>query len=129
MKALVIVNSLYIGIVSEIMSSKEVILGENLAEMQENASISSKGESYDDILYGSDVQPPDLAKGYVMVHENCCRARYRPSRAGKNAPYYICLNRSECRSLAGGQHPVLRGCQRAEPGVYEGASQTRADQL
>ena len=102
------------------MTSKEGILGENLAEMQENASFSSEGETYDDDSYGSDIQPPDLAKGFVMVKENHCRARYRKSRSAADAPYLICLNKSDCRSLAGGRHPVLRGCQRAEPGVYEG---------
>ena len=55
-----------------------------------------------------------------MVHENCCRARYRPSRVAKDAPYYVCLNKAGCRSLAGGNHSVLRGGHRAEPGVYEG---------
>ena len=81
---------------------------------------SSEGEAYDDSSYGSDIQPPDLGTGFVMVHENCCRARYRPSRVAKDAPYYVCLNKSGCRSLAGGNHAVLRGGHRAEPGVYEG---------
>ena len=55
-----------------------------------------------------------------MVHENCCQARYRTSRAAKDTPLYIYLNRAECRSLAGGHHDVLRGSQRAETGIYEG---------
>ena len=38
----------------------------------------------------------------------------------KDAPYYVCLNKAQCRSLAGGNHAVLRGGHRAEPGVYEG---------
>ena len=56
-----------------------------------------------------------------MVHDDCCRARYKPSTAPKNSPYHICLNKSTCRSLYGGtDHSVLRGGHRAEPGVYEG---------
>ena len=55
-----------------------------------------------------------------MVHEQCCRARYRPSRVAKDKPLYICLNKATCRSLVDLQHPVLRGGQRAEPGEYEG---------
>ena len=102
------------------MSSKEAIPGENMAEMHDNSFVSNEGETYDDDSYGSEVQPPDLAKGFVMVHDNCCRARYRKSRSVPEAPYLICLNKYDCRSLAGGHHPVLRGCQRAKPGVYEG---------
>ena len=64
--------------------------------------------------------PPGLAKGFVMVHEDCCRAHYRPSRVPKGTPLYICLNKSTCRSLAGGKHQVLRSGQRAVPGAYEG---------
>ena len=95
-------------------------MGKNQAEMSDESSVPSEGENYEDMSYGSDVQPPDLATGFVMVHEHCCRARYRPSRAAKDTPFLICLNKSECRSLAGGLHPLLRGCQRAEPGVYHG---------
>ena len=103
------------------MSSKEVSLGEKLAKMPLNSSDSSEGEeAYDDMSYGSDIQSPDLAKGFVMVHENCCRARYRPSRVSKGTPFYVCLNKSDCRSLAGGQHAILRGGHRAVPGVYRG---------
>jgi len=86
-----------------------------------NTSDSSGGENeYDDASYGSSFQPPGLSQDFVMVHESCCRARYRPSRMAKDAPFYICLNRSTCRSLAGGQHPVLRGKHRSQSGVYEG---------
>ena len=76
-----IVNSLCIRIASEIMSSKEVILGENLAKLPDNSSVSSEGEIYDDDSYGSEFQPPDLVKGSVMVHENRCRVRYLKSRS------------------------------------------------
>ena len=63
-----IVNSIYTGIVSEIMSSNDDYLGQ---EMPLDSLESSEGESYDDILYGSDVQPPEFDTGFVMVHENC----------------------------------------------------------
>ena len=102
------------------MSSKEVILGENLPKSSDNTSFSSEAVSYDDDSYGSEFQPPDLAHGSVMVHENRCRARYRKSRSALDAQYLICLNNSDCRSLAGGRHSLLRSSQRADPGVYEG---------
>ena len=49
-----IVNSIYKSFVSEIMSSKEVVLGENLPKSSNNASVSSEGVSYDDDSYGSE---------------------------------------------------------------------------
>ena len=73
-----IVDSLYIGFVPEIMSLKEA--GENQTVMLQGASDSSEGETYDDISYGSDVQPPDIAPGFVMVHKNCYREKYHTSR-------------------------------------------------
>ena len=55
-----------------------------------------------------------------MVHKHCCQARYRTSRASKDTPLYICLNKSECCSLTGRHQPVLRDSQRAEPRINEG---------
>ena len=92
----------------------------DMAEMGQNSPDCSEGETYDDNSYGSGILTPGLTEGFVMVTENCCRARYCPSRVAKDAPFYICLNKSSCRSLAGGHHPVLRGGHRADPGVYEG---------
>ena len=101
-------------------SEDNLQVSENMAEML-NSPFSSEGEGeYDEASYGSDFQPPGLTPGLVMVHEDCCRARYRPSRVPPGTPYYICLNKSTCRSLAGGRHSVLRGEQRAVPGAYEG---------
>ena len=85
------------------------------------SSDSSEGEGgYDNASYGSDVQPPSMTDGFVLVLEDSCRARYRPSRTAKTSPFYVCLNKSECRSLAGGRHSVLRGKARVKPGVYCG---------
>ena len=116
-------NSIYIRIVPESMASKQAgFEGEDPSNLDENLSYSShEGEEYDAASYGSELQPPGLTHGFTMVHENCCRARYRPSTAPKSAPYNICLNKSTCRSLYGGtDHSILRGGQRAESGVYEG---------
>ena len=101
-------------------SEDNLQVSENMAEML-NSPFSSEGEEeYDEASYGSDFQPPGLAPGLVIVHEDCCRARYRPSRVPPVTPYYICLNKSTCRSLAGGRHSVLQGGQRAEPRACEG---------
>ena len=116
-------NSLYIGIVPENMASKQAFSGkENPEFLDENLSYSShEGDEYDAASYGSDLEPPGLAQGYTMVHENCCRARYKPSTAPKNSSSHVCLNKSSCRSVYGGKdHSVLRGGYRAELGVYEG---------
>ena len=103
------------------MTLGEDILQAGVVEKMPNSPYSSEGEdAYDESSYGSDFQPPDLTPGFVQVHEDCCRARYRKSRAAPSDPYYICLNKSTCRSLAGGHHTVLRGGHRAEPGTYEG---------
>ena len=102
-------------------SEEEFARAETLADNDENLSFSSGGGSaYDDASYGSDIQPPDLQQGFVMVPEDCCRAKYRPVKAANDSPFYVCLNKSTCRSLAGGQHPVLREEHRTEPGVYKG---------
>ena len=104
------------------MTSEEDILQARIEKKMTNSPDSSEGEdNYDDSSYGSEFQPPDITPGFVKVHENCCRARYRKSRADPNDPFLICLNKSTCRSLAGGNHAVLRGGQRAEPGTYEGS--------
>ena len=101
-------------------SEDDLQVSKNMAEML-NSPFSSEGEEeYDEASYGSDFQPPGLASGLVMVHEDCCCARYRPSRVPPGTPYYIFLNKSTCCSLAGGRHSVLRGGQRAEPGAYKG---------
>ena len=103
------------------MTSEEDILKARINKKMTNSPNSSGGEDeYDDSSYGSDFQPSDVEPGLVVVHEKCCRARYRKSRAGPNDPFLICLNKSTCRSLAGGNHAVLRGGQRAEPGTYVG---------
>ena len=103
------------------MTSEPDYTGKKMAKETLESSDSSEGEGgYDDASYGSDVQPPGLSKGFVMVHENCCRAIYRPSRMAKDSTDYICLNKTQCRSLAGGTHQVLREKQRAAPGVYAG---------
>ena len=90
--------------------------------MDENLSYSShEGEEYDAASYGSDLEPPGLSKGYTMVHENCCRAKYKPSTAPKGGSIHICLNKSTCRSVYGGRdHSLLRAEHRAEPGLYKG---------
>ena len=105
------------------MASKQAFSGkENPGCLDENLSYSShEGDEYDAASYGSDLEPPGLAQGYTMVHENCCRARYKPSTAPKSSSSHVCLNKSSCRSVYGGKdHSVLRGGHRAEPGVYEG---------
>ena len=102
------------------MASKQsVSAGEN---PDENLSFSSReGEEYEAASFGSGLQPPGLTPGYTFVHENLCRARYKPSTAPKNSAYFICLNKASCRSLYGGtEHSTLRSGQRAEPGVYQG---------
>ena len=105
------------------MASKQAVSEkESPPFLDENMSYSShKGEEYNAASYGSKLQPPGLAPGYTMVHEDCCRARYKPSTAPKGSPYHICLNKATCRSIYGGtDHSVLRGGHRADPGVYEG---------
>ena len=120
----------FTSIIPGIMTSNEDLIQGEKAEKMLNSPVSSEGEEeYDDCSYGSEFQPPDLAQGFVKVHETCCRARYRVSRASKDSPYCICLNKSTCRSLAGGQHPVLRGGQRADPGIYEGIFSARGKLL
>ena len=113
-------NPIYIRIVPENIASKQSISGGENPD--ENLSFSSReGEEYEAASFGSGIQPPGLTPGYTFVHENCCRARYKPSTGPKNSAYYICLNKSSCRSLYGGtDHSTLRSGQRAEPGVYQG---------
>ena len=76
------------------MTSKEDSLqGEKMAKMP-YSPVSSGGEEegYEDSSYGSEFQPPDLAQGFVHVHEDRCRVVYRKSRANPDAPHLICLN-------------------------------------
>lgn len=79
------------------MSSKEMFLGK--AKMPQNTSDSSGG-GYDDLSDASDIDPLGLAKGFVMIHENYCQARYRPGRVSKDTLLYVCLNKPDWRSLA-----------------------------
>ena len=102
------------------MTSETDFVGKEIPLETLDSEESSEGGAFEAASYGSDVQPPSLTKGYVRVHKDCCRARYRPSRTAKDAPFYLCLNKATCRSLAGGNHAVLRGGHRAEPGVYKG---------
>ena len=102
-------------------SEEEFVGGETSAENDANLSLSSKGGTeYDNVSCGSDVQPAHIPQGFVMVLDDSCRARYRPVKASKDSPFYVCLNRSTCRSLHGGQHPVLRREYREKPGMYKG---------
>ena len=104
------------------MSSRAILQSEKEAEIL-NSPDSSGGEEsrYYDYAYGSNFQSPELTQGFVIVHKNFYCARYHPSKDAKGVPFYNCLNKSTCRSLAGGQHPVLRGgVQRAKSGTYEG---------
>ena len=128
MISFVFCNSTLLRIVPENMASKQASSGGEIPDfLDENLSYSShEGEEYDAASFGSELEPPGLAQGYTVVHENCCRAHYKSSTAPKNAPYHICLNKSTCRSLYGGtDHSILRGGQRAEPGVYEGLYSTK----
>ena len=105
------------------MASKQATSGKKNPDFSdENLSFSShEGEEFDAASYGSDLEPPGLAKGYTMVHVNCCRVKYKPSSGPKNGPFHICLNKATCRSVYGGKdHSVLRAGHREEAGVYEG---------
>ena len=102
------------------MTSETDFLGEEIPLETLDSEFSEVEMVYDDGSYGSDVQPPNLTEDFVRVHEECCRARYHPSRTGKDAPYSICVNKSTCQSLAGGSHPVLREEHWASTGIYEG---------
>ena len=103
------------------MTSETDYAGKDVPLETLESSDFSEGEGgYDDVLYGSDVQPPEMAKGYVLVLEDSCRARYHRSRTAKDSPFYVCLNQAGYRSLAGGKHLVLRGQARAKSGVYGG---------
>ena len=95
---------------------------ENVDNSDKNESyLDHEGEDYDATSYGSVLQPPGLTQGYTMVHENCCRARYRLYKSSPDKLYHICLNKVTCCSLYGGTyHAALRCGQRAEVGVYKG---------
>ena len=102
-------------------SEEEFVGGKTPAEQDDDLSLSSEGGTeYDNVSYGSDVQPAYIPQGFVMVLDDSCRARYRPVKAPKDSPFYVCLNKSTCRSLHGGQHPVLRTEHREKPGMYKG---------
>ena len=67
-------------------SEEEFVGGKTSAENDDDLSLSSEGEGgtdYDNASYGSDIQPPDLPQGFIMVLEDSCRARYRPVKASK----------------------------------------------
>ena len=86
----------------------------------ESTDSSEEEGGYDDVSYRLDVQPPEMAKGFVLVLKDSCCTRYRHSRTAKDSPFYVCLNQAGYRSLAGGKHLVLRGQARAKSGVYGG---------
>ena len=97
-------------------SEEDINVAKKLENVSQNSSVSSHDEAFDDESYGSDVQMPGLSDGFIQVHEGCCRAMYRPSKAGKDAGMYICLNKASCRShYEGRDHSILRGGHRATP--------------
>ena len=69
------------------MTSKEDILqGEKMVKTLNSPILSEGEDGYEDSSHGSEFQPPDLEPGVVHVDADCCRARYRRSRADPNNP-------------------------------------------
>ena len=106
----------------EIMTSKEDFFGgETSTKNDDDLSLSSKGgvaRSAITFCKGP-ISPPNIPQGFVMVLDDSYRARYRPVKAPKDSPFYVCLNKSTYHSLHGVQHPVLRNEHREEPGMYK----------
>ena len=106
------------------MTSKEFTKGEeDMENLSQDSTDSGHEGEYDDVSYGSGVQDSGMPDGYIRVDRNICRAVYKPLSALKNAPMYLCLNKSSCRTKYGGQdHMSLRNDPntRGKPGIYRG---------